>query len=339
MPSLLIARFLPSVLLLSASKPAWCFSQKHFQAVSPEGIARSFDEGNKTADRVHVVYSSNSANFVGLLASMISLARNAIHPSLCTIHIIVRPTEMPGAEEVVNCFKNELQDQRQTPDVQLHELQPLPICWECLPSTAHFWVPEAFVRMYLPTYLPNVSKAIWLDTDTIVQGDIGKLFWMPMNHSVAAALEPTDWARQKLYDSIPKFIAENISWVTASRMFNSGVLVLDLDRWRKENLMSLCTAMFVVVHGLHADQLTLNAVFQKVGFDVLDPSFNVGCMTLPYIKEKNRMWHSEVIPKYGHILHWSCSGPKPWTRNRSEFWKAQDHLWLKYRPGKCKAIH
>jgi len=193
--------------------------------------------------------------------------------------------------------------------------------------------------MYLPTYLPNVSKAIWLDTDTIVQGDIGKLFWMPMNHSVAAALEPTDWARQKLYDSIPKFIAENISWVTASRMFNSGVLVLDLDRWRKENLMSLCTDMFVVVHGLHADQLTLNAVFQKVGFDVLDPSFNVGCMTLPYIKEKNRMWHSEVIPKYGHILHWSCSGPKPWTRNRSEFWKAQDHLWLKYRPGKCKAIH
>jgi len=315
----------------------WSFSQKYVHVVSSDGVARPLAEGSDVADRVHVVYSSNSGSFVGLLASMISLARNTLQPSMCIIHIIVQHTAMPEAEELV-CFTNELQDQRQTPDVQLHEMQPLPICWDCERKyhSTHFWVPEAFVRLYLPNYLPNVSRAVWLDTDTIVQGDIGRLFWRPMKHAVAAALE-SNYTRQALYDATPPEIAANISWVEASRMFNSGVMVLDLDRWRRDNLTNLCTIFFRMVHGVHADQMTLNAVFQlpRFGFDVLDPTFNVGCMTLPYSEETADTWHSGIIPKSGFILHWSCSWEKPWVQNRTNRSKAQDYLWLKYQPQKC----
>jgi len=261
-----------------------------------------------------------------------------MQPSSCAIHIIAQRTEIPEAQELVQCFKNELQDQKEIPEVQLHELKPLPICWECMKKyqTSHFWVPEVFVRLYLPDYLPNVSRAIWLDTDTIVQGDIGKLFWMPMKHPVAAALE-SNYARKRMYDAIPPFMSPKISWVKESRMFNSGVMVMDLDRWRKDNLMNLCTKFWYHVDGLHGDQMTLNAVFQlpRFGFDVLDPTFNVGCMTLPYSEETAHTWHSGVIPKYGFILHWSCSSEKPWVQNRTNQSKAQDDLWLKYQPQKC----
>lgn len=92
-----------------------------------------------------------------------------------------------------------------------------------------------YVRICIPYFLPHtIEKAIYLDADTLVECDIRKLWEIDMRGLGIAAVTDraktvnTSWAGIKNY--------EELGIPANSLYFNTGVLVMDLTKWREENI-------------------------------------------------------------------------------------------------------
>jgi lipopolysaccharide biosynthesis glycosyltransferase len=79
-------------------------------------------------------------------------------------------------------------------------------------------------RLLLDKLLPeDIHRIIYLDGDTIVRGDLNDLWNTEMGEkSIGACMEPTCSRKRKAYLGL-----KNIPY------YNAGVLLIDLDNWRK----------------------------------------------------------------------------------------------------------
>lgn len=270
-----------------------------------------------------------------LLSSMASLTKGLSAPWRSTVHIVVPGNMMKHMRAVIDCFHREVGRHPAAPAVVLHEML------ELKPSIRHYMSqmrrtprdrvdlirPTGFARLYLDHYLPEGSKrALWLDVDTIVQGDIGPLFSLPMQHSVAA-VRKLNWTMFTYLNSTMGL--EHAMALPNARnktLFNAGVLLIDLDRWRTEQVarkLEDIAGTWKVPHG-SADQLLLNMHFQG-NFDILDPSWN--------IRVKDPYSLSQLMA--AKILHWSGL-VKPW-HNHSQ---VHYDLWARFdlEPRCCASL-
>jgi lipopolysaccharide biosynthesis glycosyltransferase len=76
-----------------------------------------------------------------------------------------------------------------------------------------------FARLLMPELLPEIEKALYLDCDIIVNADITRLWDMDITGHVLGAVQD---------DSIPF----RDDWI----YFNSGVLLMNLKKWRDEKV-------------------------------------------------------------------------------------------------------
>jgi lipopolysaccharide biosynthesis glycosyltransferase len=84
-----------------------------------------------------------------------------------------------------------------------------------------------WLRTLLPEVLPDVSRVLYLDGDTLVADSISSLWGTQLDAPIAAVanvVEPT------LYAHVRRLGVED-----PRAVFNSGVLLMDLDRMRREN--------------------------------------------------------------------------------------------------------
>jgi lipopolysaccharide biosynthesis glycosyltransferase len=94
---------------------------------------------------------------------------------------------------------------------------------------------DIWARFYFPQLAPHIDRAIYMDSDTLVIGDIQKIYDMDLDgHAVAAAPEiaflGTEW--QKLKNER----YEILNLPNNHLYFCSGVLVMDCKKWRDENI-------------------------------------------------------------------------------------------------------
>lgn len=123
---------------------------------------------------------------------------------------------------------------------------------------------EAFYRVLLANILPKSNKAIYLDCDTVVTGDIADLWNIELDSCLAAAAPEKN---RKDFDKKKKILEMDCNDV----YFNSGVLVLNLYQMRKENILD--KFIKCIPHIYHeyisnslpwfVDQEPLNYLFKK----------------------------------------------------------------------------
>lgn len=123
-------------------------------------------------------------------------------------------------------------------------------------STTRHETPSTFTRLLLPVLLPEVEgRILYLDVDIIVNASLRPLFDMPLNgRPVAGVMDAMD----------EDFIASKnrqFGRDEAAAYVNSGVLVIDLGRWRDLEISDRCFEVLAWAPGLTlADQDALNAV-------------------------------------------------------------------------------
>jgi len=274
--------------------------------------------GNSSIDLpvVHVAYATTPDGFPGLLHSMISVARN-FQGSMCHIHVIVAEDHMKKAAEVLACFERDVANLtksaqsamvRSGTTASLHTMPDLP--WDTslmrtsAEGLARSWghqdklsQPTVFARFYLHEIFHDLPKILWLDVDTIVTTDVTGLFLTQMTTPIAArpikkqivGHEFKGWSCTKDLDQKHQFTS-----------FNTGVMVLDLNRWREGNFTHLLerTAAACVTN----DQPTFNIVFMDK-IQHFEKSWNTFALGST-VKARTK--------RVGNILHWS--GPvKPWS--------------------------
>lgn len=276
-------------------------------------------EGLRPPQDVHVAYSSDNRTFPSLLVSMLSLTRGLAQPSACTVHLIVPERDLLAASHLVSCFRSELLSKLNSssvvpsaPTVMLHKMHPQR--WDPTAIGANVSVPEwtkrllstpaAYSRLYLAEYIPkNISRVLWLDTDTIVQGDIKPLFAMQMDHAIAAAYDKKSFAA-----AYPEFALGSHKVLprevdAESFIFNSGVMVFDLDQWKAQGVAQSLEATVALLPNAE-DQFLLNMIFYN-NFDVLGNEWN-----LIGLGEPPSWWEGVLRPSAAElgaarVLHWT----------------------------------
>lgn len=182
-------------------------------------------------------------------------------------------------------------------------------------SHAHY-SKEMYYRLLIPELLDHYPKALYLDCDLLVEGDISRLYKQDITGCLLAAV--------RNYTNLPmaKYIV-NVLKLETKDYFNSGVLLFDLEECRRFGLKEKCIDMLQNFPRLACpDQDLLNLCCRgKVFF--LDMSWNVMWQHLlrPFVHKINLS--PEQAAEYGkavrfpQIIHYT-TGYKPWNY--------QDHI-------------
>lgn len=202
------------------------------------------------------------------------------------------------------------------------------------PQTLEATKPLTFARFYLPEYLPEAEKAIYLDDDVIVQGDVQDLFDTQIKPGHAAAFsDDCDSAsakgivrgagNQNNYLGFLDFKKEAIRKLgmrANTCSFNPGVIIANLTEWRNQNItmqlehwMELNTQEDLYSKTLAESMTTppLLIVFYK-RYSNIDPMWHV--RHLGTTGAGNR--YSPQFVKAAKLLHWN-GHYKPWGRTSS----------------------
>ncbi|MGG3888368.1 glycosyltransferase family 8 protein [Metabacillus fastidiosus] len=87
---------------------------------------------------------------------------------------------------------------------------------------------EAYYRIMIPELLSNhITKALYLDCDMIVRKDISKLWNINIDNYFLAAVEDLGILKKSI---------KRLSLPQGSSYFNSGLLLINLQKWRENNI-------------------------------------------------------------------------------------------------------
>ncbi|MBM6774019.1 glycosyltransferase family 8 protein [Olsenella profusa] len=103
-----------------------------------------------------------------------------------------------------------------------------------LPHHGHFR-PETYYRLLAPQLLPNVDKAVYLDSDLIVEDDIAKLFDVDVTGYPLAATRDADTIGQiDGYDAtVGPYLKNELGMRDPHDYFQAGVLLMNLAELRR----------------------------------------------------------------------------------------------------------
>ena len=175
-----------------------------------------------------------------------------------------------------------------------------------------------YYRLLIPDLLlgENVQKAIYLDCDLMLNADISELWNVELGRNVLAAVAETNEGCR--YVSSPRALRlyKELGIPEKNKYFNSGVLVMNLEEWRKRNITAkVCNYLTenreqVIYH----DQDGLNAILWDSWLE-LPTDWNF--MSYLFITEHKHQvinMEKETVeqlrrnPKIVHFTGWK----KPW---------------------------
>lgn len=96
-----------------------------------------------------------------------------------------------------------------------------------------FFTMSIFYRLFIPDLFPQYDKAIYIDSDTIINDDIGKLYNVDLGNNLFAAC--TDSSIQYV-EKMVKYIRDVLD-LDPKKYINSGMLVMNAEAFRKENFI------------------------------------------------------------------------------------------------------
>ena len=318
---------------------------------------------------LHVALGADRRQLLGLLGTLGSLLRHAVAPSRLHVHVFTLSAEAALIARAVECVVSEVGGGATVRVVPVEEpaeqgsrnataaasLAPgavpqgssstVSAAWSTEPppsasSARRFGVALSLgidlARFHLPRLLPrHVRKVLWLDADVLVLDDVASLIDSAF-HGDACTKAVAAVARRK-----PLLKALNLSKADAAAaglrlephavLFNAGVLLLNLDEWRRRELTTRLGALATRLSAqgyqgmpglsLATDSQSVLALYFQGGSAVGSGSGSSGDVEwLPMEWNVDGLgWKlhqlSEATLHTARLLHWS-GGDKPWHAPR-----------------------
>lgn len=193
-------------------------------------------------DPIHVAACCDE-NYIAFAAVMMLSALKSTPNTPIHFHLIncgVTRQSIDKLKQMVGARNGELTTY--TPDDSLYEGLP----------TLRYSA-AVYQRINLPEYIPaEIKRIIYIDSDTLVLGDLKALWETDLQGRPVAAVE-----------NLSPRACQDIGFERKD-YFNSGLLVMDLDAWRTEKLHLQVTdyARHHAANLQFVDQCSLNAVLQ-----------------------------------------------------------------------------
>lgn len=122
-----------------------------------------------------------------------------------------------------------------------------------------YYSKTTYYRLFIAEMFPQYDKAIYLDSDMIVKGDISVLYNKEIGNNLVGAAHEQAMVQTDAYGD---YVEHNIG-ISRHSFFNAGMLVINSDLWRKEAVLD----QFIDLLGLYTFRVTqdedyLNAICQ-----------------------------------------------------------------------------
>ena len=165
-----------------------------------------------------------------------------------------------------------------------------------------------YYRLFFPLLLPSeIEKVIYLDTDTLVIGDLSELYNLNVDQvPVAAAVE------------MEMEVRSDLGIHQKDEYFNSGVMLINLYQWRQQQVTERAIEFLTKYPEKikFVDQDALNVVLHQ-NWKPLNRKFNLMSVDVPRDLPKKKMHYFIKDITILHFNHY-----KPWSglcKNRLRF--------------------
>ena len=161
-----------------------------------------------------------------------------------------------------------------------------------------YYSASTYFRIVIADKFPQYDKALYIDSDTCIVGDVSELFDTKLKKKLVGGVR----------DAVTKIkpagmYAKKVIGVKAKRYFNAGVILINSKQWRKEKLL---------------DQFVALASFYD--FTVAQDQDYLNVLCRHRVKRLKRRWNMEALhtwkikeKKHGIIHYAFCA--KPWHDN------------------------
>lgn len=183
----------------------------------------------------------------------------------------------------------------------------------------------AYLRFLIPEILDkNVDKCVYLDCDMMCYGDLTELFDIDLGDAIMG-VSPDERALMKVLEFKGKKINRDFKheYGKDECYFNSGLLLMNLKQWRKENITDKCLEVLNKYIVAFPDQDALNmALYDRVKFLPVSWNYNT-IVKISLLEQKEKIkYKSENLQKLlldginsgsdkVNIYHY-YGQPKPW---------------------------
>jgi lipopolysaccharide biosynthesis glycosyltransferase len=243
-------------------------------------------------NRIHIAFTFDQNYLVPFYVAATSICKN--NP----LHKLVFHVVAAGVEE------GDYQDMTQYlnhlgAEICFYKLDEKDVAQFAIPSQSYF-TKSIFFRLVLPALVPReIGRFIYLDTDTITIGPIDLVYRSDLDSKpVGAVMDKMMGCRSDI--GIPN----------ETNYFNSGVLLIDIEEWRSQEITSrTCGLLQARVEAMRfPDQDALNIVLRDNWFR-LASAYNLMSIEVANLDSEDlRDYISGKV-----IVHYN-DWEKPWTR-------------------------
>lgn len=251
---------------------------------------------------IHIVYMSDAKYLPYMVVSIDSAIKNKNPKSNYNIHIIAKDFSNNDIELLKKIIHPKV-------SINIYKASEKKLDYTHLGRFQNFTI--SLQKLFISDYLPNINKVIYLDSDTLVQKDLTDLYNIDISNNYVGA------SKDGLMYQYPEHIREiGLEW--RNYYFNSGVMLLNLNKIRKDNIVQKSIRYFNTHYEIFGDQDILNVVFKD---KIIPISYLYNCNSTFFEEKDNKFlsafYNEDVSPnnietyKNAAILHFA--GYKPWT--------------------------
>ncbi len=241
-------------------------------------------------DKINIFYATDDRFVRYTVVSLKSLIENANKKREYVIHIL----NAGLTNENVALLKELEQPQF---EIAFSDVRENLASFSSLLPIRDYYTKTTYYRFFISEMFPEYNKAIYIDSDTIVLGDISKLFDTNIDGFFVGACHEQVMIQEPIYG---KYV-ESVLGISRASYFNAGVLLMNLDMFREHQVIKefarlLSVYTFVVTQ----DEDYLNLILKDKIF-WLDQSWNSETFKEIPVKEKDmKIIHYVMVNKPWH---------------------------------------
>ena len=283
-------------------------------------------------DDIHICFTSDS-NYAGYLAvALISLLENSDFKKKYRIVILDDGILFEDKDLLNNMIAKYANAEIVFIEISQYITDKIKEQFYVNPDS-HF-TKSTYYRMLLAEIFPNLNRIIYLDCDVVVLSDISELYKIELDgHCLGATLDPEMnrlmFEQRNNQEFWRSYLVEVLGLENPYEYFQAGVLVMDLEKMRRENFFAQCIdKLREIPKPRIVDQCILNSVLCGRVKNI-DLSWNVEWVIPLRRSELAHYLPADIYVNYINarknpkIIHY-CGDFKPW---RSPNCELAYHFW------------
>lgn len=175
-----------------------------------------------------------------------------------------------------------------------------------------YYSKTTYFRLFIADMFPEYDKAIYIDADTVVTGDIAELYRTDIGDNLVGAVNDRVMSHEGIFGDY----AEKVVGIDRYAFFNAGLLLINCKLFRQKNLLGAFSGLLNFYNfAVTQDEDYLN-VLCKDRVKLLDPKWNAEIFDGIPVPEKDvaifhyimtsKPWHYPDCPFGGYFFEYAA---------------------------------